>query len=466
LPDRPAQESQNNMTISETLAEYVFDAQYNDLPGAAISAAKRSLLDTLAVALAGAAAHGAREACAMAREEGGSARSSLWMDGHKVPPRAAVFANSLSASALDFDSLHQESVVHAGIVVVPASIAVAEDRAANGRQLVAAIALGDDIICRLGLATRANSGWFYTSVYGPIASAALAAKILGASPAQIANAMGMGYLSSSGTQQPAVEASVGKRMQGAFAAAAGVTAAYLASRDLHGPREIVEGRFGLHAMYEKGDPQVITENLGRSFENTRIAFKRFPSCQCNHAAIEGMLELKSKHNLEPGNVRTVEVFVSPYMHRLVGAAFDPARNPQVAAQFNIRYSIASILLRGRFGVAEILDEAVLDPRVSSIVANVIVTVDEKNTHNYAPVRLKITRHDGNIIEHTVKSFRGGLEHPLSDADLKEKLMLCVEAAGSMAGPPEVEAFYNAVMNIEDEPDVSAFIPRVLRTLLK
>jgi 2-methylcitrate dehydratase PrpD len=454
------------MTISETLAEFVCDTQYNDLTSEAISAAKRSLLDTLAVALAGAAAPGAREACAIASEEGGSARSSLWTDGHKVPPRAAVFANSLAASALDFDSLHQESVVHADIVVVPAAIAVAEDRAVDGRQLLAAIALGDDVFCRLGLSTRLNSGWFYTSVYGPIASAALAAKILGASPARIANAMGLGYLSSSGTQQPAVEASVGKRMQGAFAAAAGVTAAYLADRDLHGPREIVEGRFGLHAMYEKGDVRPITRDLGRSFENTRITFKRFPSCQCNHAAIEGMLELKSKHNLEAGNVRTVEVFVSPYMHRLVGAEFDPTRNPQVAAQFNIRYSLASILLCGRLGVAEILDDAVLDPRIRSVVANVIVTVDEKNTHNYAPVRLKITMNDGNIIEHTVTSYRGSIERPLTATDLREKFMMCAEAAGSAAGPAAVEAFYNAVMNMEDEPDVSAFIPRILRTLLK
>lgn len=454
------------MTISETLARFVADTAYGDLPQAAIRAAKRSLIDTFAVSLAARVAPGVREVVDLVIGEGGRAASSMWAAEGRVPPRAAAFANGFTASALDFDSLHPEAVVHADIVIVPTALAVSEDCGASGKQLLTAIAVGDDMLCRLAGATRLNSGWFYTSLYGPIASAAITARLLGAAPAHIAGAMGLGSMSAAGTQQPAVERSMGKRMQGALAGAAGVTAGYLGKSGIDGPKNIIEGRFGLHRMHEPGDPAIITKNLGSEFENTRISFKPFPSCQCNHAAIEGMLQLRQKHGVDHENVRSVEVFVSPYMQRLVGSAFAPEGNPQVAAQFSIQYSIASVLLFGRLGVPEISSNAVLDPRIAPLVRKIMVSVDESNANNYAPIRLRVATTSGAVIEHDVDKYCGSIEVPLTDAGLKEKLATCIEAGGHSVGTAQVDSFFEALMNVESETNVATFTRRILAPLFK
>jgi 2-methylcitrate dehydratase PrpD len=449
------------MTIAARLAEHVARATYDVLPTSAVRAAKVSLLDTLAVSIAAADAPGVREVTELAIVDGGRATSSLWTRAARVPPRAAAFVNGFVSSALDFDSLHPEGVAHADIVIVPACVAVGEDRAVSGKTLLTAIAVGDDLLCRLCRSTRQNSGWFYTSLYGPIASAAVTAKLLGGEVREIDAAMGVASLSASGTQQPALERSLGKRMQGALAAAAGVQAGYLGMSRLAGPREIIEGRFGLYAMHEKGDVGAIIDGLGVSYENGRIGYKFYPSCQCNHAAIEGMLELKRVHGLTADNVSAVEVSISSYMHRLVGAPFAPGANPQVDAQFSMQYSVASVLLFGRLGVPEISSEKVLDPRISEFVPRVSLVVDPTNSNNYEPVRIRVTTTAGAVIEHNGNTYRGSETRPLTDADLREKLAMCMEAAGTGAAHARASAAFDAIMNIEDVPDVTSFVPALL-----
>ena len=444
------------MTIAQQLAAHVAGATYNALPAAAVRAAKTSLLDTLAVSVAARNAPGVTEVFSLAFTDGGRPASSLWTRGERVPPRAAAFANSFLASALDFDSLHQEGVAHADIVIVPSAVATGEDIRSTGRELVTAIALGDDVLCRLCRSTRGNTGWFYTSLYGPVASAATVASLLGGGANAIEAAMGIGSMSASGTQQPAVERSMGKRMQGALAASAGVAAGYLGVKGLDGPHDFVEGRYGLYAMCEKGDAGAITRDLGTVYENGRIGYKLYPSCQCNHAAIEGMLQLKAKHGLSDKNVKAVEVAVSSYMHRLVGAAFDPGVNPQVAAQFSIQYSIAAVLLHGRLSVEEISAASAVEPGIREITRRVSVVIDPENRNNYAPARLKIIKTDGTVIEHTVATYRGSEELPLGNSDMKEKLAACIEAAGAPAGAAKVEGLFDAVMNIEDTRDIALF----------
>jgi 2-methylcitrate dehydratase PrpD len=453
------------VTISQILAEHVAGTAFDALPPDAVRAAKASLIDTLAVSVAARGAPGVQQVIDLAISDGGRGASALWTWSARVPPRAAAFANAFTASALDFDSLHQESVGHADIVIVPTAVAVAEDRGVTGKELLTAIALGDDLLCRLCRSTRGNTGWFYTTLYGPIASAAVAAKLLGGESRRIAAAMGLASMSASGTQQPAVERSTGKRMQGALAASAGVTAGYLGAAGIDGPLEIVEGRFGLHEMHEKGDVSAIMENLGARYENTRIGYKLYPSCQCNHAAIEGMLTLRRRHDLSASNVRSVEVSVSPYMQRLVGAPFDPTGNPQVAAQFSVQYSIAAVLLNGRFHVGEISDDAVLDPRIRELVRRISTIIDAHNTNKYAPVRLKVTTTDGRTLEHEVTTFRGAEDLPLTDGDLKEKLAMCIEASGASAAAATANMAFDAVMSLESTRNVTTFVSGLLARCL-
>lgn len=452
------------MTVSELLARHTARAAFDTLPQEAVIAAKRSLIDTLAVALGARGAPGTEEALRIVEREDSAPASSIWQTGYKTSARMAAFVNSLHASALDYDSLHAAAAVHPDIVIIPTVLAVGESEKVSGKDAIAAIVVGDDLLCRLGLSTRLNSGWFYTSLHGVVASAAVTAKLLKAGESAIADAMGLAFINGSGTQQPIVERNLSKRALAAFSAAGGVFCGYLGAEGFKGPREILEGTFGLYRMYEEGDAGVVTEALGRRYENVNISVKPYPSCQGNHAAIDGLLKLRAEHRLKAENVAEIEVTVSPYTVRLVGAPFDPAESPQVAAQFSVQYSLACVLLKGRLGIGDIQEEAVLDPKVRELARRVVVKADPQNQNNYVPVDLLVKKKDGTSLTARVETLRGSADAPFSAADLREKFARCVEAGGYRLTRGEVDGLIEWVNNLERERDLSDLLTRISRLL--
>lgn len=453
------------MTVSENLARHVARATFDALPAAAVVAAKRSLIDTLGVALGARGAPGTREAIALVKREGAAEASTIWATGTRTSPRLAAFVNSVHAAALDFDSLHAATAVHPDVVIVPAVLAVGESEKVSGRDAIAAIVVGDDLLCRLASSTRANSGWFYTSLHGGVASAAVTAKLLATDAAGIADAMGLAFINGAGTQQPIVERDMSKRALGAFSAATGVFCGYLGAEGFRGPREILEGRFGLYRMYEEGDAGVVTEALGERFENVNIALKPYPSCQGNHAAIDGLLKLQAEHGLKPRDVAQIEVTVSPYAYRLVGAPFDPTGNPQIAAQFSVQYSLACALLRGRLGIGEIQETTVLDPAVRELARRVVVKQDPENRNNYVPVELLVRKNDGTSLTARVETLRGGTDAPFSAAELREKFLRSLEAGGCRPTNGEIDGLLERVDRLEREPDLFGLVVLIERLLL-
>ena len=79
------------------------------------------------------------------------------------------------AHSLDFEDTFDAAMVHPNAAVVPAALAVAESNGnVNGRDLIVAVALGSDLVCRLGLAgKRGNDGLrSFASSFGATAAAA------------------------------------------------------------------------------------------------------------------------------------------------------------------------------------------------------------------------------------------------------------------------------------------------------
>jgi 2-methylcitrate dehydratase PrpD len=75
-------------------------------------------------------------------------------------------------------------------------------------------------------------------------------------------------VSACGTQQPAVERCLAKRMQPAWAAHAGILAGLLAGSGISGPSESLEGEYGLYRMFERGDPTTIIQELGHDMRTS------------------------------------------------------------------------------------------------------------------------------------------------------------------------------------------------------
>ncbi|MBI4185841.1 MmgE/PrpD family protein [Candidatus Berkelbacteria bacterium] len=452
------------MNISAAIAQHVSTSEYESLPEEAIAAAKRSFLDTLGVALAGSKAPGMDAVASIYAHQGGAPESSVWGDcSRRLPAMSAALLNGLAAASLDYDGLHPIGLVHPGIVTIPAALAVSERVHASGRQFLTAVALADDLMCRMALSHSERRGWNFTAVYGGLAASIAASKIIGLSRHRLQDAMGLAYITASGTQQPAAERSLAKRMQSAHASQCGVWAALLAEKGYNGPAAIFEGKFGIYNLYEPGDFREVINDLGVRFENTRISMKKYPSCGCTHAVLDGLLDIISEHAVSVDRVRAIETIISPYMDRLVGAPFSPGENPQVAAQFSVQYAVACALLFRRFSLDELRIEKILDSRVREVANRVKITVDASNGGGVAPAEIKITLADGTVIHRRVEDLKGSPSNPFTDPEVEEKFIDCVLHGDSERTRVSAQSLYSMMSRVEEADDMATFFEAAMRT---
>ncbi len=446
------------ITISGRLAEHVIATRREDIPSAASESSKRLALDTLAVAWAGSAAPGVREARDLLAEEGGKPESTVWAFGGKLPARAAAFINSASAAALDYDGMRatERGSVHSDSVVLPAALAVAERAHASGSDFLAALVLGNDVVTRLGAASQLpHQGWYHTSIYGIYGAVAATARLLRLNVDKTQHAFGIALSQTAATQLPNISHSLTKRFSSSFAAHAGVFSALLAARGITAPREAFEGKFGFYELYQQGDAAALFTELGRTYPHVATAIKKYPSCACNHTAIEAALHLVRTNDVTPAEVTSVEVTISPYVHRLVGAPFEPGADPQVTAQFSVQYSVACAILRRRLSVADIQDAAVLDPVIGELARSVKLIVDGKRGNSRGATVRIASRRQG-LLERHVENIPGSPEAPLTETDMQDKFRECAQAGVAPLGKERGDLLLARIGNIEDVRDMAKF----------
>jgi 2-methylcitrate dehydratase PrpD len=336
-------------------------------------------------------------------------------------------------------------------------LAVAERQRSSGKEFLAALVLGSDLMFRIAAGTkRPSRGFHYTGAIGVFGAAAAAARLLGLNVDATQHALGIAYLQSSGTQQANIQPSLSKRMLSAFAARSGVYAALLAQRGITAPSEAFEGRFGFFQLYQEGDRSKVVDELGQRFDSVNVMIKKYPSCGGNHTAIEATLKLARQYDLKPDDVRSIEVTVTPYIDRIVGGDYDPSSDPQVAAQFNIRYSIACALVRRRVGLIEIQEAAARDPAIAAHIGKVSVRVDASQTGTRGPAIVRMqTRHHGEI-SCRVEDVPGTPGVPLLESEVDEKFRECFGLGVRPLSREQKATLTARVREVERMPDMSGF----------
>ena len=453
----PGVNEASTLTLSHQLAEHIVATRHDAIPQEAREAAKLFMLDTLAVSWAGSDAPGCREVNALLVSEGGRADATGWAYGSRLPVTSAAFLNGMSSSALDYDSIGRGAAVHINIAVLPAALAMAERYRAPGKDFLAALVTGADIMYRLAAALKKpNRGFHYTAAIGVFGAVAAAAKLLGLDAMATRHALGIAFIQSSGTQQANIQPSLTKRMLSAFAARSGVYAALLAQRGISAPSEVFEGRCGFFSLYQEGDAAKALADIGKRFLNVNASIKKYPSCGCNHTSIEATLKLVRQYDLEPDDVQSIEATITPYIERIVGGKYDPSGDAQVAAQFNLRYSIACALVRRRLGLAEIQEAAARDPTIAAHIGKISLKVDPEQTGNRGPVVIRMQTRNHGEISCRVEDVVGGPEAPIPESEIEEKFRECFRLGVRPLSDAQIRQISERVRNVEGVTDMSEF----------
>ncbi len=448
-------------SLTHRLARHVIETPFEAIPEANLDAARQLMLDTLAVAWAGADAPGCVETHALLEDEGGREDATVWGIGGRLPASSAAFINSMTSAAIEYDSIGSGVAVHVNVAVLPAALAIGERQRVSGREFLAALVLGCDITHRFAAsAAYPNRGFHYTAAMGGFGAAAAASRLLRLSVEQTRHALGIAFLQASGTQQANIQPSLSKRMLSAFAARAGVQSALLAQRGITAPPDVIEGKFGFYALYQDGDPAKLMHELGKRFDNDQASIKLYPSCGCNHTAIDATLQLVMQYDLKPDDVLSIEAAITPYIERIVGGDYDPSGDAQVAAQFNLRYSIACGLVRRRLGLAEIQPDAARDPVIAAHMGKITFKVEAQQSGTRGPVELHMRTRTHGDISCCVEDVAGSEGRPIPLDEVEDKFRECFAASKYPLSSEQYARLKARVQGVHQVADMSRFFEEI------
>jgi 2-methylcitrate dehydratase PrpD len=444
--------------------------KYTDIPRAAIDAAKKEVLDSLATALGGSGQAGIAELVAMAKEWGGAEQSTVIAYGFKCPAPNAVQINGSMTHALDYDDGHPVAQVHIGCVAVPTCFAAAERTGrVNGKDFIRSLALGADFLARLGLASRPHSsliksGWHPTALFGYLGAAAMAGIIFKLDEKRMVNALGIAYHQCAGNSQCVSDGALTKRMGPGLAAKGGLTAALMAERGITGASNILEGEFGMFNQYHSGDYDIdiLTADLGKRFEGANIGDKPYPCCGFSHALIDAALALKSKFDIRPENIKSITAYGGQTTFEICNPP-EVKNNPRntVDAQFSAPWAIATALVKGRVAVNDFTPEAIKNEAVLDIARKVNAVLEPAyNRHGVGPGKLKITMKDGAEYVEEVEHCLGSIERPMSFDDCAAKFRESAAASIKPLSKDNIEKTIEMIDRLEKLPDAAEIIRMV------
>jgi 2-methylcitrate dehydratase PrpD len=444
-------------TAAQRLAHFASSLHYEDLPADVAEAAKLHLLDAIGCGLA---AHGlgvATHARATMAELGGDGEASVIGLPGRLSAANAAFANATLCHGLDFDDTHSDSVCHVSVVVCPAAVASAEAAEAPGRELLAAIVAGNEIVTRIGMAASGAfhaRGFHPTAICGVFGAAAAAARLGGLDEKGAANALGIAGSMASGIFAYLEDGSATKPIHPGWAAHGALLASRLAAHGATGPAEVLEGRFGLyHAYVGRRDVDLESQlaDLGSRWETLRIAYKPYPACHFIHGSLGATATLVG--DVEPDEVEEIVVTVPEPGVSLVLEPAETKMAPRTdyEAKFSLQYSTAAMLCRGRVGVDDYTDEAIADPKVLALAAKVRYETKEYPSYPQAfPGGVRVRLEDGRTLEADFPHQKGAPENPFSLEDVTEKFR---GNASLVLGDAEVEALEERVLSLERQDDV-------------
>ncbi len=340
----------------------------------------------------------------------------------------AAFVNGTAAHGEDFDDTYEGGPVHAGAVIVPAVLAAAQRHGARGADLLRGVALGVEVTCRLCAVAPMKvhkAGFHPTAIFGVMGAVAGVGAMLKLSEAQLVNAFGIAGSMAGGIIEYLAEGAWTKRLHPGWAAQSGYRAVRLALGGFQGPRTVFEGTHGFFHGYANtgdGDFEAMLEGFGQRWVWPTIAFKPYACGTMAHPFIDCAREFRRRgiavEQIEHIECETAEGIV----HRL----WEPLATKQAppnayAAKFSIPYAIAVALLKDNAGLGEYTDALAQSAELRALAAKVRYVVDPANPYpKQFTGHLRVTLKDGTVHEHRQGWFKGGVEHPLSDADLRHK----------------------------------------------
>jgi 2-methylcitrate dehydratase PrpD len=434
------------------IAEFSVQTRYEDLPSAVVHEAKRDIINVLGVSLYSARDPSLQYLIDLFKEEGGNPRASVWGTGFKTSLGNAALANGYTAHLEDYDDTHFPTVMHPTAPTLPAAYALAEERGSSGQDLIAAVALGVELCCRVCISVypwHYDEGWHITGTMGVFGGAIAASKIAGLDVDQTVAALGI-----AGTQAAGVREAFGtmtKPMHPGRAAQAGLNGALLAQKGFTAATEILEGRRGVATvMSSEHDLSRLTADLGKRWAIFNNGLKPYSCGVVSHPAIDAAIAIGARPGFDADDVASIEAVVHPLVPELMGR-MEP--DVGLAGKFSCAHCISVGLVDGAAYPDQFADAKVKDRVLTELRRKVRFNIDHSKGEDQ--VTLRVAMKDGSVLEHTVEHATGSPENPLSDERLADKFLTLASAT---LGDGPARDLLGRLWDLDSIPNVRGLVP--------
>ncbi|MFS0823920.1 MmgE/PrpD family protein [Bacillus sp. 1P02SD] len=440
--------------LSEALAKFIKKTTYEDLSSDVVEFTKLCILDWYGSAVAGKDKVPIQMIAEFVDEMGGKSQSSLVTGGKSSMVNAALL-NGAASHIVELDDIHKQSIVHAGTVVIPAALSIAEAKGKSGKDLITAVALGYDVCYRIGEAVSPSHYyyWHNTATCGTFGAAVAAAKLLDLNEEQIIYTLGSAGTQAAGLWEFIEDGAMSKQLHTAKAAANGVTAALLAEKGFTSASKILEGKRGFfHAMSSEFNESRITDGLGEIFKIIENSFKIHASCRHTHPSVDLMIDLKNEHQLQTKDVKKIKV-------KTYQVVLDITDNPNpttiYAAKFSVQYCVALGLKNGSAGLHDFTQEALEDQEIRQIMEKIEVSVDYDINEAYPEKwgsKVEIELNNGDLLSLETNYPKGDPEVGITADELIKKFRTLASALSIN----EQESMVQKIMNVNKILNVETF----------
>jgi 2-methylcitrate dehydratase PrpD len=440
-----------------TLADFTLNFPTEDIPPDVMHLAKRCAMNSWGVALYATLDPASDIMLDFLRAEGSAAQATVIGSGFKTSLQNAALANGFLGHLEDYDDTHT-TVIHPSAPILPAALALGEQRGIGGRELLGAFAVGVDVACRIGLVIYRHfrdgaAHWHITNTCGVLGAAAAAGRLLKLTQQQMVYAFAIAGTQASGVRE--VFGSMCKPFHAGKAAQNGTVAALLAQRGFTGTDGIFEGERGLVGVMATGhDINEATTDLGTRWELRQNGLKPYACGQANHGLLDAVLALRKKPGVSPDTIKHMHGKVREFAPALVRR-----RHPRsgLESKFCYYHSMAAAMIDGQALAAQFTDVRATDPSVEALRNRIDFSEDPSLSRRAAVVTLELN--DGTVYTEKVEHPTGTPGNPMSDAMVQEKFTGLATAA---LGAEKANRAQRVVWEIDKMADIRELLPLLIK----
>lgn len=448
--------SQHISDETARLASFVASAGTTDVPDAVAAKGVIHIVDTLAAVISGSRLPPGIRGAGYVRDLGGRPDSTVVGADLRTDPVSAALANGMSAHADETDDSHAASISHPGCAVVPAALAVAEQRGSSGQQFLRAVIAGYDVGPRVVLALghprldTERSGHSTHALVGLFGAAAAAAVLYGLDEQGVRHTLSYAAQSGSGVTSWVRD---GNHVEKAFVfggmpASNGVRAAAMVASGCDGVDDVFSHQPNfLDAFSADVRRDRLVDGLGERYEVVHTNIKKFAVGSPAQAAVQAMLDLLGEGDIDPTKVEDIEIVLPHDLARVVDGRDMP--------DINCQYLVIGTMLDRAFSFAMAHDlDRMRSPEVVALLAKTRLRPDPQKA-GVRTAELTVRTSDRGTLYRYVPAVRGTVDDPMSRQEVHDKAAdLIVPALGTARG----EALLSQLWSLPDVKDLTDLVP--------